>query len=209
MRHILNLGCVVALPVLLFTAGCISVQSSPSSRFYALQSFKEANVPVSDVDALTNLTVGIGPVSLPEYCNRPQIVTRNSDDSLNFAQFDRWAEPLDKAMARTISHNLALLLPRINVETFPWNSIMPVKYQVIMNTLQLDCRLDKQVVLFMQWSILDAQSKKKLFDKRSDYRIPVGTHNYSDLVQAINVICESLSKEIAQALTEVVGKGPA
>ncbi|MCX5703213.1 MAG: PqiC family protein [Candidatus Omnitrophica bacterium] len=148
-------------------------------------------------------------MSLPEYCNRPQIVTRNNDDSLKFAQFDRWAEPLDKAMARTISHNLALLLPRINVETFPWNSIMPVKYQVIMNTLQLDCRLDKQVVLFMQWSILDAQSKKKLFDKHSDYRIPVGTHNYSDLVQAINVICESLSKEIAQALTEVVGKGPA
>jgi uncharacterized lipoprotein YmbA len=196
--------------LLLLLPGCISVSSSPSSRFYALQPMKETGgAALPDAGGLDNAIVGTGPVTLPEYYNRPQIVTNNSDDTVIFAQFDRWAEPLNKAMARVIARNFSIVLPKINTEVFPWNSAIPVKYQVIMEVIQLDCRLDAEVVLCVQWSILDAQEKKMLLSKRSEYRKTVGKGNYAGLAGAISAICESLSRDIAQALTGLEKQAPA
>ena len=208
MKYSLTFGRMVApLVFLLLSAGCISVERSPEPRFYALQSMKEAEgSAVTGADSLGNAVVGIGPVTLPEYYNRPQIVTNNSDDTLAFAQFDRWAEPLNKALAGAISQNLSILLPKTNIEVFPWHSVIPVRYQVIMKIILLDCRLSGEALLRIQWSILDAQKKKILFSTRSDYRSPVKPHNYAGLVQAISAVCESASRGIALALTELAKK---
>ena len=193
--------------LLLLLPGCISVSSSPSPRFYALQPMKETgNAALPGAGGLGNAVVGTGPVTLPEYYNRPQIVTNNSDDTVTFAQFDRWAEPLNKALAGAISQNLSILLPKTNIEVFPWHSVIPVRYQVIMKIILLDCRLSGEALLRIQWSILDAQKTKIVFSTRSDYRSPVKPHNYAGLVQAISGVCESVSRGIALALTELAKK---
>jgi len=195
---------------LLLLPGCIFIPRSPTPRFYTLQSIKETRDAVlTDASSLANAVIGIGPVTLPGYFNRPQIVTKNSDNTIEFAQFDRWAEPLDEAMVRIIAQNFSILLPKINIEIFPWNSAIPVRYQVIMEVIGLDCKLDGEAVLLMQWSILDAQAKSMLLTKRSDYRKSLGMPNYSNLVQAISEILESVSREIAGALTELASKSPA
>lgn len=194
---------------LLLLQGCISVPTSPSPRFYTLQPIKEiSGAELSGAANLSNVIVGVGPVTLPEYLNRPQIVTRRSDNTVEFAQFDRWAESLDRGMARIIAKNFSLLLPTANVEIFPWNSVIPIRYQVMMKVIQLDCKLDSDVVLLVQWSILDAQEKKILLAKRSEYRKPIETHNYPGLVQAISSIMDSVSREIAQALTQLATQSP-
>ncbi|MCX5703389.1 MAG: ABC-type transport auxiliary lipoprotein family protein, partial [Candidatus Omnitrophica bacterium] len=61
----------------------------------------------------------------------------------------------------------------------------------------------------MQWSILDAREKKALLSKRSEYRKTVGNGNYAGLAGALSAICESLSRDIAQALIELGKKAPA
>lgn len=183
--------------------GCISLPSSPSPRFYTLEPDKElSGVALSGAARLSKAVLGIGPVAIPAYLDRPQMVTRQSDNSIELAQFDRWAEPLDAGMARIIAGNLSLLLPDTGVEIFPWNSIIPVTYQVIMEVIQLDCRLDGDAVLLAQWSIIDGKEKKIVMTKRSEYRKPIEAHNYVSLIRAISSICGSLSTEIARALTE-------
>jgi uncharacterized lipoprotein YmbA len=112
-------------------------------------------------------------------------------------------------MARVIARNLSIVLPKINTEVFPWNSAIPVRYQVIMEVIQLDCRLYGEAVLCMQWSILDAREKKVLLSKRSEYRKTAGTGNYAGLAVAISAICESLSRDIAQTLRELGKQVPA
>ena len=77
-----------------------------------------------------------------------------------------------------------------------------------MEVIQLDCQLDSDAVLLAQWSVLDAQEKKMLLSKRSEYRKPVQTRSYPGLVQAVSLICESLSREIAQALTQLPTQTP-
>jgi len=124
---------------------------------------KKYNIP-------SDIIIGIGPVKIPEYLDRPQMVTRNSDNTLNFAQFDRWGESLDFALERLVNENLSLMLPGVPLEMFPWNLILSVKYQVIMDVVQLESRLDQDLLFLVQWSIIDLEEKKMVYIQRSEYK---------------------------------------
>lgn len=210
MKHILGVWRMVAGLVffLLLLEGCISVPRSPSPHFYTLESIEELDTALAGAESLSDVTIGIGPVALPAYLRRPQIATKSEADTIEFAQFERWAESLDEEIARVITRNFAILFPKAGVEIFPWNSIIPVKYQVIIEVIQLDSKLNSDVVLLVQWSVLDAKEKKMLLSKRSGYRKSVETHDYPGLVQSVSAICESLSREIAQALTQLPSQNP-
>jgi len=192
------------LSFILFLSGCLSIPRSPVPRFYVLESVKDrGSVALADAGGLDGLIVGIGPVTLPGYFNRPQIATKSSKDTIEFAQFDRWAEPLSESMERLIARNLSVLLPEVNVEIFPWNSAMPIRYQVIMEVIQLSSRLQGETELILQWSVLDAQSKNMLFTRRSEYRRDAALPDYSGVVQAFSLIMESVSREVAQTLIDL------
>ncbi len=64
--------------------GCISVPNSPEPRFYTLQLLDE-NQSGKKFDIALGLIVGVGPVKIPEYLNRPQIATQDKNKMLKFA----------------------------------------------------------------------------------------------------------------------------
>lgn len=181
-------------------SGCISVPNSPASRFYTLQSLDE-NQAGKKFDITPGLIIGVGPVKIPEYLNRPQIVTQDKNKMLNFAEFDRWGESLDSAIARLINEDLTIMLPDAAVRLFPWNLDIPVDYQVVMDIVQLECELDKDLFLAVQWSVIDLSDRKMLLIKRSEFRQTVTPRNYSGLARTLSAACASLSEEIAQALS--------
>ncbi len=181
-------------------SGCLSIPNSPSPRFYTLRLIN--NVEESkkfNIDP--KVIIGIGPIEIPEYQNRPQIVTRNSDGLLTFAQFERWGELLDSAVARVILENLTVMLPQAEFQVFPCNSAIPLNYQVIVNIVQLESQLDKEISLVTQWTIIDSKTKEMLLTKRSQIRQAINPHNYSGLVQALSQACTLLSSEIAENLS--------
>src|SRR5262245_33951851 len=71
---------------LLGLSGC---RSSPPPRFYVLPSLTSADTALPA--APRDLTIGVGPVSLPPYLDRPQIVTRASRAKLELGEYDQWA----------------------------------------------------------------------------------------------------------------------
>jgi len=192
----------IVLTGLLVLGGCISVSSSPNSRFYMLQPIDKEQVP-NTFSIPKDIIIGVGPVKIPDYLDRPQMVTRNKNNTLSFAQFDRWGESMDFALERLVNKNLSLMLPGVPLEMFPWNLILTVKYQVIMDVVQLESRLDQDLNLVVQWSIIDLEEKKMVFIKRSEFRQPVTPHNYAGYAQALSAASASLSTEIAQALSTV------
>jgi uncharacterized lipoprotein YmbA len=153
-----------------------------------------------------SLIIGIGPIKVPEYQNRPQIVTQDENGLLTFAQFDRWGESLDLALLHLLAANFAVMLPKCSIALSPWNFSIPVKYQVIMEIVRMESRLDKDISLIVQWSIIDLEKKKMALTKRSEFRQPVNPHNYSGLAEALSVACASLSVEITEALISLANK---
>ena len=53
--------------------------------------------------------IGVGPIEIPSYLDRPQIITRMRLHELMLNEHALWAEPLDKALARVIALNLGAL----------------------------------------------------------------------------------------------------
>jgi len=195
--------CCVMLGLSVFVfSGCLSLPNSPAPRFYMLKSMDRQQISAK-FDIVPGVIVAVGPIDIPEYQDRPQIVTMDKYGMLKFAQFDRWGESLDAALARLITDNLTVMLPGASLQMFPCNFAIPVTYRVIVDVVQLDSRLDKDIFLVCQWSIIDAKNRQMLLTKRSEFRQPVNPHNYFGLTNALSAASVSLSSEIAASLAEL------
>jgi len=197
-------GAALVLSVLIFS-GCVSVGGSPNPRFYMPVSVN-GQEEVEKIDIVPGIIVAVGPLTIPAYLDRPQIVTKNKNGTLNFAQFDRWAEPLDSALARLIDENLVRLLPAASMQLFPCSLAIPVDYQVIVEIVQLDSDLAKELVLTAQWSIINAKSRKLLLTQRSQFIQPIKPNNYHGLTGSLSAACAGLSREIAVNLAELANQ---
>ena len=183
----------------LFLSGCISVANSPTPQFYVLSAVNQNQVS-KKINIASDVLIGVGPVKIPEYHDRPQIVTQDKEKMLKFAQFDRWGESLDLGVTRLIEEDLTVMLPGAKFTLYPWNTTIAVKYQVVVEIIQLDSELDKDMFLVAQWLIIDAQNMKTLIIKRSEFRQPIKPQDYSGLAKTLSAACTSLSSEIAEAL---------
>ncbi|MFA4992860.1 MAG: PqiC family protein [Candidatus Omnitrophota bacterium] len=201
MKNII-LGFLIC-PIFIFVlSGCVSITKSPSPRFYKLGSISQEQAGAR-FKATNDGIIGVGPVKIPEYLNRPQIVTVDNNNMVNFAQFDRWGEPLDFAIARILDENLSVIVDSKGIEMFPWSMFMPVRFQVVLDIVELDVNMSKDLVLTAQWSILDLKTKSPVFSKRSLLIEDVNPHNYSGVVAALNTVLSKISIEIGQELSRL------
>lgn len=181
-------------------SGCISAGSSLDARFYMLKQLEENEV-TQKFDLPAGVITVIGPVGIPQYLDRPQMVTQDDQGMMNIAQFDRWGESLDDGIARLIIEDLNLMLPGGTFEIFPCNFAIPLNYQVIVVISQLECNFKKGFLLVAQWSIIDADTRKMLFSKRTQLVEPINPRNYLGLAGALSKAVASLSTQIAQNLS--------
>ncbi len=200
MKKKFFLHCLVASGALLLCSGCVSVASSPNPRFYMAASMSKEQLK-ERFDITPGAIVAVGPVNIPLFQDRPQIVTKNENGTLNFAQFDRWAEPLDSAITRMLSDDMSVMLPAANFQLFPCNFAIPVDYQVVVDIVQLDSCLEKNMMLSAQWTIIDAKTRKMILTKRSQFVQAIEPRNYLGLSHALSQEVASLSREIAQELS--------
>ena len=191
--------------LVLFLGGCISVPNSPTPRFYMLQSIDRTKV-IQKFNIASNLGIEVGPIKIPEYQDRPQMVTINKAGTLAFAEFDRWGESLDLSLARLINEDFAIILPGASFQMFPSNLSIPIKYQVMVDVLQIDSELDKDIFFVAQWSLIDVENNKMVFTKRSELRQVINPHNYAGLAGTLSAVCGELSSEIAEKIASLATK---
>ena len=195
-------NCGLIFLFVLMLGGCVSVAESPNPRFYMPGPMSQGEAG-QKIEIASGVIVAIGPIKIPEYQDRPQIVTKNKNGTFNFAQFDRWAEPLDSALARLINDNLVSLLPQASFQLFPCSFAIPLDYQVIVDVIQIDSQLDKELALTAQWSIIDAKNRKLLLTKRSQFTQAINPHDYFGLTRALSLACSALSRDIAENLANI------
>lgn len=198
-------GILYFIPAALFLfvgSGCLSLPSSPVPKFYTLQA-TGGDQENQKLDIRPKLIIGIGPVEIPEYQNRPQIVTQDKEGLLTFAQFERWGEPLDSGIARLVLEKMTEIFPQVEFQLFPCNFAIPLDYQIIVNVMQLENQMDKGVFLSAQWAIINSKTKKMLLTKRFQAHQEIDPHTYSGIALAISKACSSLSIEIADNLSKI------
>jgi uncharacterized lipoprotein YmbA len=203
MRHLLLRTTALSLAFLLvFLGGCLG--SSPPSRFYLLSPLSSAE-PLPGVRS--EMAIGIGPVVLPEYLNRTQIVTRTGDHRLQLAEFDRWAEPLTRNFGRVLMMNLSTFLSTGLIAPHPWNRSTPIDYQVVVHVVRFDAGEDGMASLRARWSIVEGAERKFLEVRKSNLREPIDDDGYQATVASMSRLVGALSLEIAEAIRDVSVSG--
>jgi uncharacterized protein len=178
--------------------------TSTPSRFYILSSLS-ASETIAATAATQGPVIGVGPITLPKYLDRPQIVTRASRNQLALAEFDRWAEPLQDNVARVLAENLTLLIPTDQVLLHAWPRSATIDYQVTVEVLHFDGWVGGESRLLALWSIMDG-AELPLLSQRASLNTSVGGREYEAMVMAMNQLLEWLSRDLAFAIQRLASR---
>jgi len=151
-------------------AGCMSV-ADPTKYYVLSPTSPREPTPTSSA---SSVAVGVGPVLIPGYLNRVQIVTRDANDEVAVAMYDRWAEPLESGIAQVLADNLGAHVGSERIAVFPWRGGVArvLDYQVVVVVLRFEGWLGRQATLDARWRLV-GKDGNELALKRSTINEPV------------------------------------
>ena len=179
--------------------GIMSGCSSKPTRYYSLSAMSESKTPLSPTIA-QNVSLGIGPIEIPDYANRPQIVTRNGNHELVFEEFHQRAEPLDKNISRVLTNNLAALIGTQNITSYPMARFEPTDYRVSIDITKFETAKGGTTTLEARWKILSSEDKKRIIRKNSSIVKINDGDDYEAIIAAESEALAALSEEIRDAI---------
>lgn len=196
-RSVFSVG-VVVLALLL--SGCM--RDSRPVQFYMLDADSgvagATRVPASANGAL----IGLGPIHIPEYLNRPQIIVEISENQYRLSEDHRWAERLDQNISLALFKALPRQLGTDRIVRYPWPQRQAVDYQVGIDILEFNVDAGGQSRLIAQWFI--KRKDKPTIDKRSVYQFPASTTDHAVMVKAQSQCLTKLGQEISETLRQLM-----
>ena len=195
-----NIIAIVGMWISFASCAALAPRADPSS-FYILGALPEADLGAdkNTADVKAKFSLGLGPIELPAYLDRPQIATRTSTNRLSYSEIDRWAAPLAESFSRVLGQNIAHLLNSARVIQFPWQNSDTPDFQVKIEVLQFEADSDRQAWLSARWTVTD-RNKKILISQRSQLTRRAGSSATEDLVKALSETLGDLSREIVKTL---------
>ena len=193
-----RLAILAVLAAGLTLAGCAE---TPPTQFYTLSPLEDAPGGTPPAN-LPELTVGVGPVTLPPYLDRPQLVTRAGGNRMVLADFDSWVEPLQGMFTRVLGENLALLLGTDDVLLLPQNRDFALDRQVEVDVTRFDVDNVGNAVLDAKWWVYGRDGDKLLRSGRSTVSEPAAVDDYTAAAAALSRALGAMSTEIAQAIAD-------
>ena len=198
-------GHVFMVLVLILTVG--GCGTTKPTQFYLLRASDTSIHQDRMAKDSAPLSVGVGPLMLPKYLDRPQIVTRVAMHELSLAEFHKWAEPLKSRMLHVLGENLSDSLLSDEVIVFPWKRSQTPDYQVTFDVLQFDGMEDRDVALKVRWKIFGEGGTKLIQKKVSVVTEPWNGQDYGTLVQAMSRMLSTFSQEVSASLL-ALSSGP-
>ena len=196
-RRLCLSGLLSAALVVAALAGC---SSSPPVIFYTLTEIPSTTA----ISKTTAYEILVGPVTLPEMLDRPQLVTRATDTRVNVLEQQRWAAPLKSEVPRILAANLNQLLPEAAVTVEPQPSTGRPLWRVAVEIQRFDAMPGSDVTIEALWSIQQGSGT----DPKIGYSVlrePVSGPGYDALVASHAAAINALSREIAGAIQVLRG----
>jgi uncharacterized lipoprotein YmbA len=182
--------------------GCTA--PSPPSRFYRLDSQSIGTViPQASPAGKSLPLVGVGPVRLASYLDRPQIVERQSPHRLTLHEFDRWGGTLQENMVQVLTNIMQKELRQSQVIGFPWHSGVEPDYEVLLYISRFERQGDR-IQLQARWSLVERESRRLMHLDQSAIETQVDGLGIASSVAAASEAVQILAREIAAQLQSQV-----
>ncbi len=180
---------------LVFASGCAS---TPPSRFYTLSAVA---VPAA---APSNVSVAVGPVSVPADVDRPQFVVSAGPNQVRLDEFNRWASPLQNGISHVVAENLVMLLGTPRVTLYPQTLSADADYRAAIEVQSFASAPGEAAMLDAVWTVRRMQDGKTATG-RTTVREPVQEKGFDALAAAHSRAVGRLSQDIAGAVRALAG----
>jgi uncharacterized lipoprotein YmbA len=169
--------------------------STPKTSFYTLGA---GPAKVDSAPAPAAFRVTVGPVTVPDLVDRPQLVVRVAANQVVLLDQHHWAEPLRSEIPRVIVADLAKLLGGAQVSAYPRSGGEP-EYRVRVDIQDFESAPGDGVSLYAGW-LVQRSAPSEARAGHFTLRVPAGGPGYDALVSAHRVALAQMSKEIADAI---------
>ena len=184
--------------LMLMIAGC---GTSPSVHYFGLDAIDIGYTK----DPENSPFLAVGPLRMPEYLNRSQMVSRGPGAEIIVDDTNRWAEPLDDAIHSILASNVDSLLASMVVLEYPSVALLDPDYRLVGRIVRFDSGQNGLVVLEVQWGVADADSKILVVPRRGRYGSqatePV---NPGAIARAMSDALAQFSRDIASEIESAV-----
>ncbi len=184
---------ILVLSLVFLLSGCAITGESPPTQFYILPSLTSKVIPIQSFKHV----IGVRPIVLPLYLDRPQIVTIMGEGKIKLADLHRWAEPLSAGINRVITAGLTARLPNSHIASAPVHHLHPDRLlQIKIHELQVDkseCRIKAD------WRL--SQDNQTLAWHQEAIHLPLSSPtDYDGIVQTMGQAIDVLASRIVEKL---------
>lgn len=177
------------LMVAALVAGC----SSTEHRAYIL-------TPEGAAPQRAGVSLGIGPVRLADYLQRPEIAVEQGPNELEYAYESLWAGSLEKQITNAMGVNLGRQLDTGSISNYPWPTGSGIDYQVSLDVRRFHANVTGEAILDVGWRVYDL-NRKRIVVSRSSYMAESFTgEGFAAASAAQSRLLARLSREIARAV---------
>ena len=176
--------------------------TTPQANFYTLDTGDR--VPPG---APSQLIVAIGPVDLPQYLDRPHIVSRTGGNRLRVDEFNRWAGSLEEDVTRVLTRRVGDRLGTLRVYGYPSRVVVDTDYRVAVDVRAFDGTLGGEVVLEASWAVLDDRAGRVVQTRQANYSGVAQGDGYDAYTAALSALLGQLGDDLAAVIGDLPSPG--
>ncbi|MFI3290674.1 MAG: PqiC family protein [Opitutales bacterium] len=178
-------------------SGCLSGLLKPEEDPTVFYVLKEK--PAKD-STKHYLNMNVSPIALPNYMDKPQVVSYLGANTLLVSEINRWGEPLNNAVARVIYLNfMSNSAPNSKIYAYPMAAFDSKLPTLSISINELCGTLGKESTIKATWTLGDPKANKLLADGVFEKTIANGK-SYAGYVDSISTLLSDLSLDIIDSI---------
>ncbi len=166
----------------------------------APQKYYRLSADGSAPTATAGLSVGVGPVTLPGYVDRAELVFQSSANEFQVPTDAHWAGSLKENISAVLATDLGERLHSGNVVSFPWNPVLHLRYSVAVDVAQFHAVSGQGAMLEVSWRVLGGSDGQLISRHNARYEERVTGDGYDAVVSAESRLLGKLADGMAASL---------
>lgn len=183
---------VLALLAAFCLGGCGSKQ-----EFYRLSAEPAAT---SDSAGDRSISLGVGPISLPGYIDRSELVFQDGPNEFQVPPNVSWAGSLSENISAVLARDLQEQLGAREVLTYPWPSGRAPARRVALDIRQFHGISGSDAILDVTWRIEDSGGGT-IRNGSGRFREPIHGDGYAAVVAAESRLLAQCAEQIARSIS--------
>lgn len=188
---------VYLLLLLTGLGACVGVPSQPL-ELVLLRVPGSTAVPAAPESA-TRPPLVVGPVTLPGYAARSQVLVLENGVTLRALPGARWAEPLEDNFARVLIEGLAARLDSSRLGSIDSAPAIAAR-QLVVEVTEFLADAGGTATLRAGWRLLDEGGRRVVREGRSTLTAPVAGDGAAAVARALGETLDAFASELAEAV---------